>query len=94
MLCKNKALSMRACQTIMPTNFTAGVQTNSQADVDALSHGLTRWARYPVPAGRAQELTTEFALLNVCVQVGATSLQFDEEPSAFMAWLNKSATGV
>ena len=78
----------------MPINYTSGGQTNSQFDVDALSHGLTRWAHYPVPAGRARELATEFAQLNAAVQNGAGHLQFDDEPSAFAAWLNSSATGV
>jgi hypothetical protein len=78
----------------MPINSTSGGQTTSQSDVDALSHGLTRWALYPVPAGRARELATEFAQLNAAVQTGAGHLQFDDEPSAFTAWLNTSATGV
>jgi hypothetical protein len=47
-----------------------------------------------VPAGRARELATEFAQLNAAVQTGAGHLQFDDEPSAFAAWLNASATGV
>jgi len=78
----------------MPINSTSGEQTTSQSDVDALSHGLSRWALYPVPTGRARELATEFAQLNASVQTGAGHLQFDDEPSAFTAWLNKSATGV
>ena len=85
---------LRACQTIMPINASSGGQITSQSDVDALSHGLTRWAHYPVPAGRARELATEFAQLNAAVQTGAGHLQFDDEPSAFTAWLNTSATGV
>lgn len=78
----------------MPINSTSGGQTTSQYDVDALLHGLTRWALYPVPAGRARELATEFAQLNAAVQTGAGHLQFDDEPSAFSAWLNTSATSV
>lgn len=79
----------------MPINSSSfSGKTVSQADVDALSHGLTRWAFYPAPAGRARELATEFAQLNAAVQTGAGHLQFDDEPSAFTAWLNTSATGV
>ena len=78
----------------MPINSTSGGPTTSQSDVDALSHGLTRWALYPVPAGRARELAAEFAQLNSAVQTGAGHLRFDEEPSAFAAWLNTSATDV
>ena len=81
-------------QTIMPIKSTSGGQTNSQSYVDTLSHGLTRWAYYSVSAGRARELATEFAQLNASVQTGAGHLQFDDEPSAFVAWLNTSATGV
>ncbi len=78
----------------MPINSSSSGQTASQADVDALSHGLTRWALYPVPAARARELATEFAQLNAAVQTGAGPLQLDDEPSAYAAWLNTSATGV
>jgi hypothetical protein len=55
--------------------------------VDALAHGLNRWAHYPVTAQRAQELATEFAQLNASVQAGAAHLRFDDEPSAYAAWL-------
>lgn len=78
----------------MPINSTSIRQTTSQSDVDALSHGLTRWALYPVQAERARELATEFDQLNASVQTGARHLQLDDEPSAFTAWLNTSAPGV
>jgi len=81
---------LRAPRTIMPT---ASQANTSQADVDALSHGLDRWARYPVSAGRAQELATEFAQLNAAVQTGAVQLKFDDEPSAYAAWLQSDANG-
>lgn len=64
------------------------------SDADALSHGLTRWARYPVSAQRARELTDEFTQLNASVQTGAQQLQFDQEPSAFTVWLNAEASHV
>ena len=89
----NKALRVEGLQTIMPMNSVPPVQSTSQSDVDALSHGLTRWARYPVPAQRAQELATEFAQLNASVQAGAAHLRFDDEPSAYVAWLNEGAIG-
>jgi len=78
----------------MPINSISVGQTNSQSDVDALSHGLIRWAHYPVTSGRAWELATEFAQLNASVQTGAENLSFDDEPSAFTTWLNLSATNV
>lgn len=65
----------------------------SQADVDALSQGLDRWARYPVSPQRAQELAAEFAQLNASVQAGAVQLRFDDEPSAYAAWLQSGPTG-
>ena len=81
---------LRAPRTIMPT---ASQANTSQADVDALSHGLDRWARYPVTAQRAQELATEFAQLNAAVQTGAVQLKFDDEPSAYAAWLPSGVKG-
>jgi hypothetical protein len=72
---------------------TASQVNTSQADVDALSHGLDRWARYPVTAQRAQELATEFAQLNAAVQTGAVQLKFDDEPSAYAAWLASGVKG-
>ena len=81
----------------MPMNSVSHVSTVSQndvqADVDALSHGLKRWARYPVTDARAQELTTEFAQLNAAVQAGAVQLKFDDEPSAYAAWLASGVKG-
>ena len=81
---------LRAPRTIMPT---ASQANTSQADVDALLHGLDRWARYPVTAQRAQELATEFKQLNASVQSGAAHLRFDDEPSAYAAWLQSGPTG-
>ena len=81
---------LRTPRTIMPT---ASQANTSQADVDALSHGLDRWARYPVTAQRAQELATEFAQLNAAVQTGAVQLKFDDEPSAYAAWLPSGVKG-
>jgi len=81
---------LRTPRTIMPT---ASQVNTSQADVDALSHGLDRWARYPVTAQRAQELATEFAQLNAAVQTGAVQLKFDDEPSAYAAWLPSGVKG-
>jgi hypothetical protein len=72
---------------------TASQVNTSQADVDALSHGLDRWARYPVTTQRAQELATEFAQLNAAVQTGAVQLKFDDEPSAYAAWLPSGVKG-
>jgi hypothetical protein len=93
-LCKNKTLCVQGFQTIMPINSNSKSATNLQADADALAHGLTRWAHYPVSAQRVQELTAEFSQLNASVQTGAQHLQFDHEPSAFAAWLNTEALGV
>ena len=81
---------LRTPRNIMPT---ASQVNTSQADVDALSHGLDRWARYPVTAQRAQELATEFAQLNAAVQTGAVQLKFDDEPSAYAAWLPSGVKG-
>jgi hypothetical protein len=78
----------------MPIISTSGGPITSQSDVDALLHGLTRWALYPVPAGRALELAIEFVQLNYAVQTGAGHLLFEDEPSAFVAWLNTSAKDV
>jgi hypothetical protein len=77
----------------MPMNSFPPAQSTSQSDVDALSHGLKRWARYPVTDARAQELTTEFAQLNAAVQAGAAQLKFDDEPSAYAAWLASGVKG-
>jgi hypothetical protein len=73
--------------SIMPMNSFPPTQSTSQSDVDALAHGLNRWAHYPVTAQRAQELATEFAQLNASVQAGAANLRCDDEPSAYVAWL-------
>lgn len=94
MLCKNKILCMQSFLNIMPTNSNSNLAAMVQSDADALSHGLTRWARYPVTAMRAQELTAEFTQLNASVQTGAQHLQFDDEPSAFTVWLNTEASHV
>ena len=63
----------------MPMNSVSPVPTASQndvqADVDALSHSLKRWARYPVTDQRAHELTAEFVQLNAAVQAGAESVK-------------------
>jgi hypothetical protein len=83
----NKALSVEGLQTIMPMNSVPPVQSTSQSDVDALAHGLNRWAHYPVTAQRAHELATEFAQLNASVQAGAANLRCDDEPSSYVAWL-------
>jgi hypothetical protein len=77
----------------MPMNSVPPAQSTSQSDVDALAHGLIRWACYPVTDARAQELTTEFAQLNAAVQAGAVQLKFDDEPSAYAAWLASGAKG-
>ena len=79
--------------SIMPMNSVPPAQSTSQSDVDALSHGLKRWARYPVAAQRAHELTAEFSQLNASVQAGAAQLRFDDEPSAYAAWLQSGPTG-
>ena len=79
--------------SIMPMNSVPPAQSTSQSDVDALSHGLKRWARYPVTDARAQELTTEFAQLNAAVQAGAVQLKFDDEPGAYAAWLASGVKG-
>ena len=89
----NKALVMKGLHIIMPMNSFPPAQSTSQSDVDALSHGLKRWARYPVTDARAQELTTEFAQLNAAVQAGAVQLKFDDEPSAYAAWLASGVKG-
>ncbi len=81
---------LKVPRTIMPT---ASHPNPSQADVDALSQGLDRWARYPVSPQRAQELATEFAQLNAAVQAGAAHLRLDDEPSAYAAWLQSGPTG-
>jgi hypothetical protein len=78
---------LRALRTIMPTANQPPASSTSQSDVDALAHGLNRWAHYPVTAQRAQELATEFAQLNASVQAGAANLRCDDEPSAYVAWL-------
>jgi hypothetical protein len=91
---KIKPCVCRAGQTIMPINSNSKPATNLQADADALAHGLTRWAHYPVTAQRVQELSAEFTQLNASVQTGAQHLQFDDEPSAFTVWLNGEDTRV
>ena len=92
----NKALDIKGLHNIMPMNSVSPVSTVSQndvqADVDALSHSLKRWARYPVAAQRAHELTAEFVQLNASVQAGAAQLRFDDEPSAYAAWLQSGPT--
>jgi len=40
------------------------------------------------------ELATEFTQLNASVQTGADHLKFDDEPSAFLGWMNASAKNV
>ena len=89
----NESLVVKDLYSIMPMNSVPPAQSTSQSDVDALSHGLKRWARYPVTDARAQELTTEFAQLNAAVQAGAVQLKFDDEPSAYAAWLASGAKG-
>jgi hypothetical protein len=93
----NRFLNAEGHQTIMPMNSVSPVPAASQndvkTDVDALSHSLKRWARYPVSAQRAQELTAEFSQLNTSVQTGAAQLRFDDEPSAYAAWLQSGPTG-
>jgi hypothetical protein len=93
----NRILNAEGHQTIMPMNSVSPVSTVSQndvqADVDALSHSLSRWARYPVTAQRAHELTAEFVQLNAAVQAGAAHLRFDDEPSAYAAWLQSGPKG-
>ena len=84
---------MKGLHIIMPMNSVPPALSTSQSDVDALAHGLIRWARYPVTDARAEELTTEFAQLNAAVQAGATQLKFDDEPSAYAAWLASGAQG-
>lgn len=78
----------------MPIYSKSAGQTCTPSDIDALSHSLTRWANYPVSAERALELATEFTQLNASVQTGAEHLKFDDEPSAFLGWLNASAKNV
>ena len=89
----NKALDIKGLHNIMPMNSVPPAQSTSQSDVDALAHGLNRWARYPVTDARAEELTTEFAQLNAAVQAGAVQLKFDDEPSAYAAWLASGVKG-
>ena len=89
----NVPLVVKDFYSIMPMNSFPPAQSTSQSDVDALSHGLKRWARYPVTDARAQELTTEFAQLNAAVQAGAVQLKFDDEPSAYAAWLPSGVKG-
>ena len=89
----NVPLVVKDLYSIMPMNSFLPAQSTSQSDVDALSHGLKRWARYPVTDARAQELTTEFAQLNAAVQAGAVQLKFDDEPSAYAAWLASGVKG-
>jgi hypothetical protein len=38
-------------------------------------------------------LSTEFAQLNAAVQAGAVQLKFDDEPSAYAAWLASGVKG-
>ena len=89
----NVPLVVKDLYSIMPMNSFPPTQSTSQSDVDALSHGLKRWARYPVTDARAQELTTEFAQLTAAVQAGAVQLKFDDEPSAYAAWLASGVKG-
>jgi len=89
----NEPLVVKDLYSIMPMNSVPPAQSTSQSDVDALAHGLKRWACYPVTDARAQELTTEFAQLNAAVQAGALQLNFDDEPSAYAAWLASGAKG-
>jgi hypothetical protein len=89
----NVPLVVKDLYSIMPMNSFPPAQSTSQSDVDALSHSLSRWARYPVTAQRAHELTAEFVQLNAAVQAGAAHLRFDDEPSAYAAWLQSGPTG-
>jgi len=84
---------MKGLHIIMPMNSVPPAHSTSQSDVDALAHGLIRWARYPVTDARAQELTTEFAQLHSAVHAGAAKLRFDDEPSAYVAWLQSGGKG-
>jgi hypothetical protein len=93
MLCTIRPSTIEDLQTIMPMNPASPVPSTSQSDVDALSHGLTRWAHYPVPPARAQELATEFAQLHGAVQQGAVQLRLDDEPSAFVKVLQTGHQG-
>ena len=89
----NEPLVVKDFYSIMPMNSVPPSQSTSQSDVDALAHGLIRWARYPVADARAKELTTEFAQLHAAVQAGAVQLKFDDEPSAYAAWLTSGVKG-
>jgi pyruvate/2-oxoacid:ferredoxin oxidoreductase alpha subunit len=75
----------------MPTAHHPTHPSTSQSDVDALAHGLDRWAQYPVSPERAQELAAEFSQLHAAVQAGARGLAFDDEPSAYAVWLTPGA---
>lgn len=78
---------------IMPMKSQSLAPSTSQSDVDALSHGLTRWAQYTVSPARAQELATEFAQLNHAVELGAVQLRFDDEPSAYLRGIQIGVQG-
>jgi hypothetical protein len=75
----------------MPTAHDPTHPSTSQSDVNALAHGLARWAQYPVSPDRVQELTAEFSQLHAAIQAGATGLAFDDEPSAYVVWLTPGA---
>ena len=70
----------------MPMNSVSPVSTVSQndvqADVDALSHSLKRWARYPVAAQRALEVSAEALLLAKSGVDGVYSADPKKDPSA------------